>query len=350
MKKRLSVLLLSLTIFFSGCVTDDFLLTTKSTKEKEIAALRLEFDSKIKAKEQEVSAAKDKVIQSQEVQLDAASNSFYAADLAFDTILSPNRTDLIINNYVNEGWAAAGNRVPSYKVMAAINDRLKKELNEKETSLADLKKNHEAALGENVKLADASKIAKDKIDALEKEKIDIENYYEGQLDKKQTELDEANNKIIANQQSEVARAKSVEAAKTKISLVAGIAALVCLAGAVYSPIGKQGLALIAGVCGLVSIGIWYVQPWMVLVSALAIASGVVIWFLRNHQMETKVGDSLVLAMQDIKNESKELWDKVSPKIDERLKRYTKKDGKIVTVKDPKIELFIDKKLSEWDAK
>ena len=348
LKKRI---LLVVSIFLlAGCTTNDFLFTTKSAKEKEIAALRIDFDQKIKAKELEVSLAKDKVISSQESQLDAASNSFYAADLAFDTILSPNRIDLIINNYVNEGWAATGNRVPSYKVMSAINDRLKKELNEKETSLADLKKTHEAALGENTKLADASKAAKEKIEQLEKEKKDIKDDFTTKLDNKQIELNEANDEIIAHKDAEVARAKSMQAAKAKISMVTGAASLVCLAAAIYSPIGKQGFATMAGILGLISVGIWYLEAWMVLVAALLIAAIVVIWFLRNHQMETKVGDSLVLAMQDIKNESKELWDKVSPKIDERLKKYTKKDGKIVAVKDPKVELFIDKKLSEWDAK
>jgi hypothetical protein len=347
---KLRLLLLSFVLLFSGCATDNFLFVSKSAKEKEIAALRVDFDNKIKAKEVEVSEAKDKVIQNQDSQLDAASNSFYAADLAFDTIISPNRTDLIINNYILEGWSATGNRVPSYKVMAAINDRLKKELNERETSLADLKKTHEAALGENTKLADASKAAKEKIELLEKEKQDIKIEFASKLDQKQTELNEANGKIINEQKKQVAQAKSIEAAKTKISLVAGIVALACLAGAIYSPIGKQGLALIAGVCGLVSVGIFYLEAWMVLVAALLVAAGVVIWFLRTHQMETKVGDSLVLAMEDVKNESKELWDKISPKIKERLKKYTKKDGKIVAVEDPKTEAFIDKKLSEWDAK
>ena len=344
------ILLIVLVFLLSSCTTNDFLFTSKSAKEKEIAALRVDFDNKIKAKEVEVSEAKDKVIQNQDSQLDAASNSFYAADLAFDTILLPNRVDLIINNYVNEGRAATGNRVPSYTVMAAINDRLKKELNEKETSLADLKKTHEAALGENTKLADASKAAKEKIELLEREKLDIKNEFTSKLDQKQTELNEANGKIIDEQKKQVAQAKSIEAAKTKISLVAGIVALACLAGAIYSPIGKQGLALIAGVCGLVSVGIFFLEAWMVLVAALLVAAGVVVWFLKNHQMETKVGDSLVLAMEDVKDESKELWDKISPKIKERLKKYTKKDGKIVTIEDPKAEAFIDQKLSEWDAK
>lgn len=344
------VLLLFCLFFFSGCESNNFLFVSKSAKEKEIAALRIDYDNKIKAKEVEVSEAKDKVIQNQDSQLDAASNSFYAADLAFDTILLPNRVDLIINNYVNEGRAATGNRVPSYKVMAAINDRLKKELNEKETSLADLKKTHEVALGENTKLADASRAAKEKIELLEKEKKDIKSEFASKLNQKQTELNEANGKIINEQKKQVAQAKSIEAAKTKISLVAGIVALACLAGAIYSPIGKQGLALIAGVCGLVSVGIFFLEAWMVLVAALLVAAGVVIWFLRNHQMETKVGDSLVLAMEDVKNESKELWDKISPKIKERLKKYRTKDGKIVAIEDPKAESFIDKKLSEWDAK
>lgn len=328
------------------------LVVDKAAAQKQIDAIKKEYEDKNEAKVAEVSRAKDAVIASKDAQIKEASNGLYGADATFKTISSPLRTDLIINNFVNESWVAIGRQAPDYNTLIKINERVKKELDEKVTSLAELRSNHEKVVAENQKLSDQTKKAQEDLAKKEKEKQEIAEKYTKDLSSKQKELIDTQDKLIALQEQRKQDMENLNNIKTKFSVILGVLALVGLAGAIYSPVFKAQLAMFAGLCGILSYGIWLVQPWHIGVAASILAVALIAWVLYKHHKEERVADALVLATQDLKENAGEVWEsKVKPAIEERLKKYKKgNNGKLVAVQDHSIEKYIDNKLAEYDAK
>ena len=339
-----------------GCATlkkkIEDLVVDKNVQKQEIDNLTKKHEIELKKREEEISRAKDQVIASKELLIKEAGNNFYAADATFKTIKAPIRTDLIINNFVNEGWSVLGRPTPDYNTLIKINERIKNELDEKRTSLEQLQANHKKALDENQKLLDDANSKKAALEKAEAEKKDLTNTYNKNLLEKQNELIATQQKIEELVNLRYEDAEALRNMKLKFSMILGALALISIAGAVYSPVFKIQLATFGALCGLVSYGIWMIQPWNIGLAASILVVGLVIWALIKYRKEERVADALVLATQDIKENASDIWqDKVKPLIEERLKKYkTNSDGKIVAVKDPSIEQYIDKKLSEWDAK
>ena len=143
MKKLILFILLSC-LLLSGCQTfsDRIPLETKSKAEKDIAALNVAFAAQLKAKDDAVVAAKTAVDSARDAQAQGAADSFYALDHLFAYIPSPLRTDVMWHNFGLEGWASLGHRMPSYKAMLELNERITKELDVTKTSMADLTATH----------------------------------------------------------------------------------------------------------------------------------------------------------------------------------------------------------------
>lgn len=356
MTKSYQKIVLAAIIFLSltGCESINSqinkLTGAQKQKEKEIAALRSEYDGKIVAKTAEISANKDGVIASKDGQIKAAVNGLFGADAVFQSIVAPTRTDLIIHNFTTESWAALGNQLPDQPTLLKINERIKIELDATKTSLADLKKTHDGVVAENVKLVDATKIWQDKLTAAEKSRADLESGYRTNLDAKQQNIIALQQNLVALEKARADDAAAIQAMKTKASMILGGLSLLCVVGVIYSPVGKTGLVVLGSISAGAAVLIWVVKVWMVLAAAGVAVAALVIYALIAHRKEEKLADALVLSFQDIKNESSEVWAKTSPIIDERLKRYVKKNGQIQAVEDPAAKALIDKKLADYDHK
>lgn len=198
-KLTVSISCLLCSVLLSSCLitTDAKLQETKGKYEKEIAAAKESFEQKLEQTQNEINAAKNSVISAQDGQMQAAANSFYGQSLVFKSIIAPTRTDLINKNLMEEGWKALGNRVPDYKTMMEMNERIARELDETKTSLADLQKSHEKVMKENGKLTDATQAALDKVAAKELEMKSLRESYLKEIAALQSKLNEANNAIIA---------------------------------------------------------------------------------------------------------------------------------------------------------
>jgi hypothetical protein len=325
------------------------LLASKSKKEKELTAMRLDYEQKIAAKEAEVTTAKDGLIAGKDNQMRAAAGAFYGQGVVFDSILTPSRTDWIFNNLAEEGWTALGHIQPTYEAMQAMNERLKAELDETRTSLADLQHNHQAAVAENQQLADQTKRWQDKLAAAEREKTELNQRFSADLSRKQAELLDVQNQLIATEKARSDEKKARQAQLAKLSWGAGILAALCLAGAIFSPVMKRELSILAAIMGGAAVAIPFVETWMILSAVGLAAAGLVGWILLKHRKEERVADSLTLGLQRLKDHSAETWQQVAPYIEDSLKRYVKKDGKLVAEKDPAIETHIDAKLAEYEA-
>ncbi len=266
----------------------------------------------------------------------------------FKSVTIPTRTDLVAHNFVIESWAALGNPLPDYAMLVKINERVTKELDETKTSIADLQKSHSAALAENQKLTDTTKIWSDKLAASEKQRADLETQYRTNLDAKQQDIIALQQKIVAAETARADDAKAIQEAKTKASAILGGLALLCVVGVIYSPVGKTGLIIFGSICGLAAVAIWVIKVWMVLTVCGVGVVGLAGYALYTHRKEEKLSDALVLGFEDVKNESSDLWAKIAPKIQERLKSYKKENGKLVTKEDPSMQALIDKKLADFD--
>ncbi len=352
--KRLRLLLaVAVLVVFAGCQTvPERLAIDKSAAEKQIAALKADFEGKLEAQKIALETATKALLTAQEVQMKAAANSFYSLGLVYDTITTPTRTDLIWHNYSLEGWSALGNRMPDYATMQAANERLKKDLDESHTSLADLKATHDAVLAANQQLVDATKKWETAMEGAKKALNDLKADYSAKLTAKQDELVAIQGKLIIAEKARSDDAVAIQKLKTKISSICGLIALACVAAAIWLPIAKPKAIITGVIAGLAGAAIWVIPGWVVL-AAVAVAIAIVVFFLlRDHNKDSKALDGLVLGIEDIKTQAPEKWEEIKGYIEERLKKYVKDPatGETVAVPDTKMAAHIDSKLVEWDAK
>ncbi len=342
--KHLLLLVLPILLVLGGCTLSDRIpLLKKSTAERQLAELRVESQQKVDAKEVEVAKAKDAVIAGLNKQLDGAADSFYGTGLVLDT-LKPfeSRPIVIISNLTQEGIVAIGGRQPSYQAMQTMNKRIKDELDATKTSLADLQRNHTAAMSENQKLADATKAAEAKVAAAVLEMDTLKVEYQAKIGAKTDEVLKLSNQIVALEKQRADDAVARRAMLTKMSSVLGVLALASIAISVYFPLAKSKAAICAVIFGGLAIGIWYVQPWHLAVVAGAALLGVAIWMIWQNNRDNKTLTGVVRGVQAFKDKAGDVYEKeLGPLIRDRLGRYTK-DGKVVP--DTSLEAHVDQVL------
>lgn len=346
----LATLLVSSILILSGCSLRNPFVGLASNKEKEIAALKAEYNEKLAAAQAAHDQAVKKVISSKDAQMAGAANSFYGINYTFKTIPAPIRTDLIFNNLALEGWSAIGNIMPDFATMQKIEERLRKDLDETRTSLADLQKSHQQALAENQALATQAQKHLEELAAVEAARAKEEREFQSKLAAKQGELIEIQ-KLLDQKKDELANEKKARQAQiAKLSWGAGIIAALCVAGAIWSPVSKKELIIAAATFGGAAVALPFVEMWHVMVGLGTVVVSVFGYVLYKYRKEERVSDALVLANEDIKEKDPDLWkNKVAPVVEDRLKTYKKKAGKLVPEKDPSIEAHIDAKLAEFDA-
>ncbi len=351
MRAYLRTLLVAMVLMFAltGCANPIAgLLITRSAKEKEIATLKADYEAKIGTARQEATFAKDKVIASKDAQMVGAAGALYGQQVVFQSILTPTRTDLLQRNLSQEAWSALGNVPPTPEALKAMNERLAKELDATKTSLADLQTSHAVALAQNALLAEQTKKHETEMAAATARLTAVESKAAADISAKQTELLATQDKVIAAEKASADGAKARQAQLAKLSWGAGILAALCLAGAIWSPVAKSQLAMGAIVLGGAALAIPFVTGWIILIAVglgLAALTG---WVLVKHHKEERIGDALSLAMQDLKEKGGELAATVESTVSDRLARYTKVGGKLVTVPDTALQATIDAKLASYD--
>jgi hypothetical protein len=316
----------------------------QAAKEREVAALRAEYDDKITAKTNEIATAKDGVIAGQQNQMRGAAAALFGQSLVFQSLPQPTRTDLITHNLSTEASAALGNIPPTAEAMQVMIERISKELDSTRTSLADLQRNHTAALLENQRLVDQTKHWEDKLTAAEREKSALESSYRTQLDQKQTDLVKLANEKAALEKERADDAAARQAQLAKLSWGAGILAALCLAGAIWSPVFKKELGIGVIVLGSAAVAIPFIQGWMIMAVVGVVAVLVVGWAARVHHIESKAATDVYRAVQSIKEKSKDKYDElIAPQLKQWITKYDR-SGKLIP--DKTAEDHIDQRLRE----
>lgn len=312
--------------------------------QQQIADLNAKHAEEVKQIEIKVSFKKDAVIKNQDNQLQTVANSLYGADQAFQFYSppEPSRVDLIVNNRVKEAAAATGKKATA-EAMEIENQRLKKELDEKITSLEELKKKHEIVVTENTKLADKTEEDKKQIKSLQDSIAKLNTEHSDALIVKQNELIQKQSRINDLEKQRADDAEWIRKVKLKVMAVLGLISLLCAAGAIWSPVFKSKFAMVAVVAGAAAALVMYVQPWMILTGAAVAVLGITAKIVLEHKTAHTTATNLVNYIEDQKVSNPSAYNK------EKLKDYNGKyvknaDGTIRVVSDPSVERFIEQTL------
>lgn len=351
MKKIVLVLMTVALLSLTGCNMIQGLLykeyTKKNDVEKQIDQLEEKYKREIDIKVKDVQNKLEKTIQSQDNQLQEGANKLYGANEAFKYYSNPTRLDLIINNRVTEAQSAIG-KAPTYEAIKTENQRLKDELDEKKTTIEQLREKHNSVMAENAKLSEATVQVKKEVEIAKSEWLKTEQKYISDSTLLNSNLKDANDKIIQLEKNRSDREAAVERMKTKLMIGCGIIAVLALAGAIYSPVGKRGLAIIAGVLGGAAAAIPFIEPWMIATSIFVVLAAVLIAFLSKYHVAEKTADNLVNHIEDVKQQLKttnpELLTDVKQSLKDWNTHYTK-DGK--TAHDTGVDSFIKERLKKY---
>jgi len=354
MKKSILILIVCVTLLFGGCFESIPLQTVIREKEQLVQKMEQEkkdHEQDMKKKNQEIEDLRKEFQSSIIDKMQFASDRLYGADLAWQFDKEHDRTDIIINNRVNEARAvlppvsAAG--------IANENERLTKELDETKTSLDELQKSHKKVVDEAEKIVKKSNEIQGKLDVALKEKEDLIVKHEATLNTLQGKLNKANDEIIAKNNNDKARLELESKERLYIIGVLTSAALLAGLGAIFVPIPqvKKGLAVFGAICLAAAIAIPFIKGWMVAVGVLGLCLPLGGYLLYAYVKEYKSATSTYKGLENIKTKNPEVWkDTVSPELESEQSKYVKKDGKIEAVPDESISKHIDARLVETDAK
>jgi hypothetical protein len=356
------LLLLIVTLFLASCMSMptvsrkelDAAYIKKSVAEAQIQALEKKHVEDLQSNLTKQSETKEKVINGQEVQLQAGANALYSLQQAS---VMPYGAGLL--EYMKarslEGFTAMG-KPPTIKEIVEGQARMKEYFASYQANdpvaIAKLKVEHDRLVQENGALVIVTEAAKKEVEAAKQENIKIQSKYIADTTIAHKDLDEANNKVIdkEKERADAEKKRSDEAAATErlkrqLMMWAGIIAAACVVGAIYSPVFKGQLAMCAAIFGGAAAAIPFIQPWMVFTALGGGVLIIVVYGLYRHSLAEKTNTNLVNAIEDGKQNPDAKIADVLNHISEWNTTYVKdKLGNVTTKVDASVEKYIQDKL------
>ena len=329
----------------------------KAQAEAQLRDAKTKFDKDLIEVEERISKAKDAVIFSQNNQMQSAANSLYSINQSYAAFPKVGAFEYS-KRETGLGIAALG-KGPTLEAVLNGAKSLKEHIDAYESNNKDeikrLQEENMKLLGERTALVKTTEDAKKTVQEIQKEKEDIKVDATKQITVAQKKVDDAKDEALAASAAATAAeikrresAEKLEKTKREIMIWCGIGAAIAMAGAVYSPVGKGGLAVISFVLAFVAVAIMYIQPWMVLTVGLVGAAAAIGFVLYKHNIAETSNDNMVNAIQDLKETSGETYGQVKKSLQEWNTKYkTNKSGEVVEVADKTIEKYIDQKLAEY---
>lgn len=331
----------------------------KSEAEKQLQQVKENYQVELAKNSEQLSSKKDSVIDGQDAQLQAGANALYRLQQATSLPYTAGLLEFISARSV-EGFTAMG-RPPSIKEIVEGGERLKSYLaayqGNDQPAIEKLKREHDELVKQNGILVETTKLAKQEVETVKKERQDIEQKFIADNAKAQADLNVANDQVIKKENARAEaekkareKAEGFERLKRQLMIWCGIGAVLTLAGAVYSPVGKTGLAIISGVLGLATVSLPFVQPWMVWilfgVVAVAVLAALGLCLYR-HNLAEVANTNMIHAIEDTKEKKGATVEDLRANLKAWNTKYVKAGaGKIVTVTDQKIEDYINSKLMQ----
>lgn len=370
MKKIILICILCISAFaFSGCQTTDTAFN-KLGYEK-IAAANTQIDQVKKDTDTKVQQINDQLKAQEKIDLDLqlsqmqkAVDELFGANYDFSLILNPNRSDIVINKHVTAATDYL-HVAPSPEAIQQQIDLSKKELDEKNTTLADLQKRYDSLKSDADQISQQKQQAETNIKTLQDTQEKIKTDAQTQIDNIQKAKDIATQDVLNKSQQALddqkakdaaAKQASIDKLKRLIMYATGSLALIFMILAIFVPLLKSETIMAAIILGAVTIAIPFIQPWMInivffILLAAALAWGASVYF-KHHKLnqqlikENTISTNLVNAIQDVKEKVPETYTKdVAPALKEWNTKYiTGPTGIISKVEDSETIKAIDQKL------
>lgn len=328
-----------------------------SDAETKIAKLKDAHVKELSENAEKIVVGQTKVIGGKDGQLQAGADSLYTIQQVSSLPIQPGSIEFIRARAI-EGFTAMG-KPPTIKEIIEGGERLKKYLttykDNDPVQIEILRKEHAELVKQNGILVETTKAAEKEVESVKAEKLKIEQKFIATNTLAQTELSLANKAVIdkEHQRAEQERAAKEKAEDWKslirqLMIWCGIGSALALVGAVYSPVGKGGLASIAGVLAVVTIALPFVTPtvvWIVLAVVLLGAALAAWHFLYKHNQSEKVNDNMIHAIQDTKDNPNATIDDLKANLREWNTTYVKdKLGNVTSKIDTKADDYIKSKL------
>jgi len=329
----------------------------KAQAEAQLRDAKTKFDKDLIEVQERISVAKDGVINAQEKQMQSAANSLYSINQAYAFFPKVGAFEYS-KRETGLGFAALG-KSPTIDEILNGPKKLQEYIDafdkDNKDEIKRLQEENKKLLAEKGILVKTTEEAKQEVKQLQVQKEEIKETAAKQITVAQEKVNQANSEALASSAAAIAAekerresAEKLEKTKREIMIWCGIGAAIAMAGAVYSPVGKGGLAVISFVLAFVAVAIMYIQPWMVLTVGLVGAAAAIGYVLYRHNIAETSNDNMVNAIQDLKETSGETYGQVKKSLQEWNTKYkTNKSGEVVEVADKTIEKYIDQKLAEY---
>lgn len=345
---KLPLILLPIILLFSGCQTtlDKVGYVKKDKLIQQIEQVKAENLKTLDAKEREIKTALGEVIKGKDAQIQSASNSLHGATLTRPYFKEESRPLMIVFNRVDEAKSALGVG-PTLEAMRIEQDRLIRELDETLTSIEQLKSNHEAVIKKNTELVIETESHLARVTELEQEKERIRQEGIDKLLAKQNEMNELNDKLLAQEKINSEDKKYIEKNKRDMMIALGLASLVGLAIAIYVPLFRKKAGYFAAITGGAAVCIPFIQQ-----SHINIGLGLGLLYvaylvIKDNLISHKTNENLVNFVQDVKDDKPEVYKEIKPLLTEWNTKY---DGAGNKIEDTKVVNHIEEILHDYERK
>lgn len=272
MKKILLLSLISITLLLTSC---------HSIIDKSLGAAGLQQISQTNAQIAQIEKQKDDQISDLEKQKDdqkltittvyvnqeqSASNNLFESQVAFMLKYNLDDLDKIAQNGVEKAQTTLPS--PDAPTINSTMDKVKQELADKENLNNKLADQLTAAQTNATKLNNDKVTAEKKIIDLTSQEQAVVNTTNGKINDLNSQLKDKVGNILQQQDQLLSNKDAWDKMKKTITFVCGGLALLFLAASIYSPILKGQSIAFAGILAGIAIGIQFLQPWMVGVTAI----------------------------------------------------------------------------------
>lgn len=349
--KIIKIGLILFTLCLSGCILHPFSFISE-LKDKAIVKAGYEKQDKVEKEISELKAAQTKALADQSTQIISQEekrynelkanfqqtiNWDYGASIASNLKAPKTRLDDIIDGDIKT--AMSFGMPPTPEAILAQNQLLKDELDTQKTSNAQLADNFAKAQQEAAKAQLVQKKAEDDLAQLQKNFEATKTQYQNQIGAKQDELLKISKTVEGKQYDELVRNAQDDKIKVKFIAILGGLSILCILGAVWSPVFKEHFGLGAIIFGASAALVWYIQAWMIAVGAGVCLLLLIAWAAKNHYIESKTATNVYRGLKEIETNSSEVYKSVVAPVIASWQTTYDKDGK--PIPDPSTLAHVD---------
>lgn len=349
--RKLSVLILILVslFVFGGCITDAQLRSKGYVKiehlNAQVAALESKYKTDLVEYAKQTNIARDELIAHDSNIFKKIATELYVANTAYTYYKIPNRIDLVINTHVKSAISYIPVK-PDVDVVLQANEELKRELDEKLTSIEELKKKNEDAILIGKKEREDRIAAEVKVLDADKKQKEMEATYNAERLKLEKTITTEQEKLLIEQNKVIDNQNFINKQKAYMMGVLGFLSLVALAGAIFSPVYKGKCGLFSAACGLGVVGLLYLEAWMVF-SLIGVIAVIAIYKMSSeHKTSMNTNENIINAVQDYKTTHSESYEKLKPILTEWNTKYHGSGS----IEDKDSTLLIEKILKDYGRK